>query len=201
MVTARAKRITVLTLNLRPTIELTDDQFYQLCQTNRDLGFERTADGELLVMPPTGGETGRRNIKISSQLEVWSSQNNLGVVFDSSTGFKLPNGATRSPDAAWVSRDRWDILTPEQKKKFPPLCPDFVVELRASDALEDLQLKMQEYIASGIRLGWLVDPETQQVEVYRPEQEVQVLQSPTTLSGETVLPGLVLDLNLVMSID
>jgi Uma2 family endonuclease len=136
-----------LTLNIPSAVKLTDEQFYQLCLANRDLRLDRTAQGELIVMPPTGGETGKRNIKISSRLEVWSSQNNLGVAFDSSTGFKLPNGATRSPDAAWVMQERWDALTPDQQEEFPPICPDFVVELRsASDSLTKAREKMQEYL-------------------------------------------------------
>lgn len=153
-------------------------------------------------MPPTGGETGRRNTKITTQLENWSSQNNLGVVFDSSTCFKLPNGADRSPDAAWVKRQRWDTLTPEQKVKFPPICPDFVIELRPpTDAIEKLREKMREYLANDCRLGWLIDPQTQQVEIYRPNQEVEVLLSPSTLSAEGVLPGFVLNLQPIMFLD
>ena len=190
------------TVNLHPIIELTDEQFYQLCLNNRDLKFERTANGELLIMPPTGGETGRRNIKISAQLEVWSSQNSLGVAFDSSTCFKLPNRADRSPDAAWVKRECWDTLTPEQKVKFPPICPDFVIELRSpTDAIEKLREKMREYLANGCRLGWLIDPQTQQVEIYHLNQEVEVLLSPTTLSGKSVLPGFVLNLQPIMFLD
>lgn len=190
------------TVNLHPVIELTDEQFYQLCLNNRDLKFERTAKGELLIMPPTGGETGRRNTKITTQLENWSSQNNWGVVFDSSTCFKLPNGADRSPDAAWVQRDRWNSLTPEQKQKFPPICPDFVVELRSpSDSIDKLREKMREYLANGCRLGWLIDPQTQQVEIYRPSQDVEVLLSPATLLGEDVLPGFVLNLQPIMFLD
>ncbi len=187
------------TVNLHPVIELTDEQFYQLCLNNRDLKFERTANGELLIMPPTGGETGRRNTKITTQLENWSSQNNLGVVFDSSTCFKLPNGADRSPDAAWVKRERWDSLTPEQKEKFPPICPDFVVELRSpTDSIEKLREKMREYLANSCLLGWLIDPQTQQVEIYRPSQDIKVLQSPAALSGEDVLPEFVLNLQPIM---
>jgi Uma2 family endonuclease len=190
------------TVNLHPVIELTDEQFYQLCLNNRDLKFERTANEELLIMPPTGGETGRRNTKITTQLENWSSQTNLGVVFDSSTCFKLPNGAFRSPDAAWIKRDRWDTLTSEQKQKFPPICPDFVIELRSpTDAIEKLREKMREYLANGCRLGWLIDPQTQQVEIYRPDQDVEVLSSPTTLSGEAVLSGFVLNLQPIMFLD
>lgn len=195
-----------LTLNLRPVLELTDEQFYELCQANRDLRLERTANGELIIMPPTGGETGNRNIKIAFQLEAWSSQNDLGIAFDSSTAFKLPNGAERSPDASWILRVseaapselRWDSLSAEQKRKFLPLCPDFVVELRSeTDSLKTLQDKMQEYMENGTRLGWLIDLNTQQVEIYRLGREVEILQNPETLSGEDVLPGFMLNLKQI----
>jgi Uma2 family endonuclease len=150
-------------------------------------------------MPPTGSETGRRNIKITAQLENWSSQNNLGVAFDSSTGFKLPNGADRSPDASWVKKERWEALTPEQQARFAPLCPDFVVELCSpSDSIEKVRAKMREYIENGARLGWMLERKNQQVEIYRPNQEVEILQSPTTLSGEDVLPGFVLNLKDIL---
>ena len=194
------------TITLPPTLklhlELTDEQFFLLCQHNRELRFERTAKGEILIMPPTGGETGNRNADLTFQLQAWSRQNNLGKAFDSSTGFKLPNGANRSPDASWVKRDRWFALTPEQRKKFLPLCPDFVVELRSpSDALKETQEKMQEYIDNGARLGWLIDPQTRRVEIYRPNQDVEILENPATVPGEDVLPGFVLDLNGIISID
>jgi Uma2 family endonuclease len=188
--------MTALTVNLRPTLELTDDQFFELCQTNRDLRFERTATGELIIMVPVGGEGSNRNSRLTQQVSNWSDIDDAGLPFDSSGGFKLPNNADRSPDAAWVRRDRWDALTPEQKRKFPPLCPDFVVELRSeSDSLTTLQAKMQEYLENGAQLGWLIDPKTRQVEIYRAGQPVEVLQNPATLSGEDVLPGFVLDLN------
>jgi Uma2 family endonuclease len=174
---------------------LTDEQFWQLCLSNRDYRFERTAKGELIVMPPTGSDTGRRNIKITTQLEIWNSQSKLGVAFDSSTGFKLPNGAERSPDASWVKKERWESLTVEQQAKFAPLCPDFVVELSSpSDSLQNLQEKMREYINNGAKLGWLIDRKNQQVEIYRPDRDVEILSSPQTLSGEDVLPGFVLEL-------
>ncbi len=180
---------------LRLSINLTDEQFWQLCLLNRDYRFERTAKGELIVMPPTGSDTGRRNIKITTQLEIWNSQSKLGVAFDSSTGFKLPNGAERSPDASWVKKERWESLTAEQQAKFAPLCPDFVVELRSpSDSLQNLQEKMREYINNGAKLGWLIDRKNQQVEIYRPDRDVEILSSPQTLSGEDVLPGFVLEL-------
>ncbi|MDV2994953.1 MAG: hypothetical protein N4J56_004607 [Chroococcidiopsis sp. SAG 2025] len=191
--------MTAITLNLEPVIHLTDEQFYQLCQANRDVRFERTAEGELIVMPPTGGETGDRNSEMNFQLRAWNKQTRLGKVFDSSTGFKLPNGVDRSPDAAWVRLERWEALTPEQRQKFPPLAPDFAIELRsATDELKPLQAKMQEYRDNGVRLGWLLDPQRQIVEIYRIGIDVEVIQSPTTLSGEDVLPGFVMDLSEIV---
>ncbi len=183
-----------VTLQLPPVLKLTDEQFEQLAAANRDLQLEVTAKGELIIMPPTGGETGNRNFEVYIDLGIWNRQNLLGKAFDSSTGFRLPNGATRSPDASWVKMERWDALTAAQKKKFLPLCPDFAVELVSeSDELEDVQEKMQEYIANGLRLGWLINPKDKQVEIYRPNQEVEILQSPRTLQGEDVIPGFVLD--------
>jgi Uma2 family endonuclease len=185
----------VLELN----IELTDEQFFQLCQNNQDLKFERTANGHLIIMPPTGGATGSRNADLTAQIHHWNRQTKLGKVFDSSTGFKLPNGADRSPDVAWLQLDRWNALTPEQQEKFLPLCPDFVVELMSpSDSLKTTQAKMQEYIDNGARLGWLIDRANQQVEVYRSNGAVEVLRSPQTLSGEEILPDLVVDLSEIL---
>jgi Uma2 family endonuclease len=184
---------------LELTLELTDEQFFQLCIDNRDLRFERTASGGLIIMPPTGSETGRRNSDLNFQLKAWSRQNNLGVVFDSSTGFKLPDGSDISPDAAWVRRDRWDALTPEQKEKFAPICPDFVVELRSTtDSLEKLRAKMKVYVKNGARLGWLLDRKNRKVEISRQGREVEILDAPATLSGEDVLPGFVLDLSDIL---
>ncbi len=192
--------MTALVVNLRPTIDLTDEQFFQLCQHNPELRFERTAKGELVIMSPTGGETGKRNLSLSGQLWNWSEQDGSGVGFDSSTGFKLPNGADRSPDAAWITNDRWNALTPEQKSKFPPIAPDFVIELRSkTDSLETLEAKMQEYLENGVRLGWLLDPQTPQAKIYRPGRSIETLLSPTILSGEDVLPGFVLNLRSIFS--
>ncbi|ERT09137.1 restriction endonuclease family protein [Lyngbya aestuarii BL J] len=186
--------MTNFTLNLE-SIELTDEQFFQLCQNNRDLKFERNSNGDLVIMSPTGGETSNINAGLTAQLWNWNAQTKLGKVFDSSGGFKLPNGADRSPDAAWITLERWESLTSEQRKKFIPLCPDFVIELRsASDRLKTLQDKMQEYIENGLRLGWLINFIDKSVEIYRQNQEVQVLESPPTLSGEDVLPGFILNL-------
>ncbi len=194
------------TITLPPTLklhlELTDEQFFQLCQQNQDLRFERTAKGEILIMPPTGGETSNCNFEIAVQLGIWNKQNNLGVCFDSNGGFTLPNGAVRAPDVSWVKRERWEALTTQQQEKFAPLCPDFVVELRsASDSLKETQEKMQEYIDNGARLGWLIDRKNQRVEIYRPLQDVEILENPATVSGEDVLPGFVLDLSPIMRID
>jgi Uma2 family endonuclease len=183
-----------LTLDVKST-KLTDEQFFELCSANRDVRFERSADGELIIMALTGWGTGNKNAEVSGQLWAWNRQRALGKVFDSSTGFRLPNGADRSPDASWVSKDRLEALNPDPAK-FLPLAPDFVVELRSqSDTLEPLQKKMQEYIGNGVCLGWLIDLKNQQIEIYRPEQEVEVLESPVGLSGEEVLPGFRLDLS------
>jgi Uma2 family endonuclease len=191
-----------LTVNLHSAIELTDDRFEQICSANRDLKFERTAQGELIVMSPTGSETGNWNSGLTGQLWFWNQQSQLGKSFDSSTGFKLPNGATRSPDLAWVRQERWDALTLQQKRKFAPLCPDFVVELRSvSDDLEDIRAKMREYLENGAVLGWLINPEDQQVEIYRLGQPVEILHRPVTLSGGAVLPGFVLDLREIWGTD
>jgi Uma2 family endonuclease len=172
----------------------------QLALANRDLQLERTATGELIVMPPTGSDTGYRNLDIAGQLWLWNRQTKLGVAFDSSSGFHLPNGSSRSPDAAWIRQDRWDALSIEQQETFAPICPDFVLELRSkNDSIEKLRAKMREYIDNGARLGWLIDRKNQQVEIYRPGQDVEVLNHPVSLSGENVLPGFVLDLTEIWS--
>lgn len=186
------------TIDLKPIIDLTDDQFYQLCRGNPDVNFERNANGKVILMPPTGGETGNRNLEIGADFAIWNRQAKLGVCFDSSTCFKLPNSAHRSPDFAWVKQERWQALTPVQREKFPPLAPDFVLELLSpSDQLEDTQAKMQEYSDNGVRMGWLIDRQTRRVEIYRPGQSVQVLNYPLELSGEDVLPGFRLDMAMV----
>ena len=187
-----------LTVNLKPAVDLTDEQFFQLCQANRDLKFERTATGELIIMPPTGGETGNRNGRLNQQLFNWTDADGTGIAFDSSTCFKLPNGADRSPDASWIKLERWDSLTEEQKEKFPPICPDFVVELLSpSDSLKVAQEKMREYIDNGVRLGLLINRKSRQVEIYRQGKDVEVLESPATVSGEDVLNGFVLNLGMI----
>jgi Uma2 family endonuclease len=190
--------MTSIVLNIPAIAKFSNEQFYQLCQANRDLRFELTATGELIVMPPTGGSTGKRNSDINFELALWNRQTNLGIVFDSSTGFKLPNGANRSPDAAWIPIEKWNVLTPKQQDKFLPLCPDFVIELRSStDALKTLQDKMQEYIDNGTRLGWLINPQEKQVEIYHQGKEKEILNHPLNLSGEKVLSGFVLNLQLI----
>lgn len=190
--------MTVLTLNLNPVIQLTDEQFFQLCQINELIRFERNVDGTLLLMPLVGGLTSIRNANLTYQLGAWNRDEILGIAFDSSTGFTLPNGAVRSPNASWLKREKWNALTQEQKEKFAPVCPDFVVELRsACDCLKLLQNKLQESRDNGARLGWLIDLETRQVEIYRQGQEVKVVESPASLSGEDVLLGFVLNLELI----
>ena len=189
-----------IAINIPPTLTLTvtREQFVELSIANRELQLERTEAGELIVNPPTGGETGYRNSDLNGQLWLWNRQTKLGKTFDSSTGFHLPNGADRSPDAAWVRQERWDALTPEQKEGFIPLSPDFVVELRSkSDRIKPLQDKMQEYMENHVRLGLLIDRNNRKVEIYRQNQEVELLENPATLSGEDVLPGFVLDLTEV----
>ena len=172
-----------------------DEALYDFCRANGDLRIERTAQGELIIMSPTGGETGRRNFAITGQLAAWVEHVGGGVGFDSSTGFILPNGAERSPDAAWVAQARWDALSSEERTKFVPLCPDFVIELRSSsDTIHDVEAKMSEYIECGARLGWLIDPEGKRICVYRPGGVVEVLDNPAVVSGEGVLPGFELDL-------
>jgi Uma2 family endonuclease len=190
--------MTALTLNLNSVIKLTREQFYQLCEENPDLKLERNAQGELVIMPPTGGETGKSNSTINAQIWFWNDHNQLGEVFDSSTGFTLPSGADRSPDVSWVEKSRWDALTKEQKEKFLPLCPDFVIEiLSPNDSLKKTQMKMQEYIENGCRLGWLINRKKQEVEIYRPGKQVEVLKLPQTLSGENILPGFVLNMQRI----
>ncbi len=189
---------TPLTLRLRPVLELSYDQFLKLSSINRDLRLEFTAKGELIVTPPAGGETSNRNSAINMQMRLWAKRNGAGVTFDSSGGFILPNGAVRSPDASWVERSRLEALTAEQREKFLPLCPNFVIELRSpTDKLSVLQDKMQEYLDNGARLGWLIDPQQKRVYVYRPQAPVQQLDAPEKISGHPVLPDFVLDLREV----
>lgn len=190
--------MTAQILDLRPVAQLTVEAFMALCVANPDAKLERTASGELVIMPPTGGETGRRNLNIAMQLGFWNQQTGLGVAFDSSTMFQLPTGALRSPDAAWVQLSRWEALTPEEREGFCPLCPDFVIELRSpSDSLQSLRNKMTEYIANGTQLGWLIDPKTKKVDIYRPNASPEILNTPKMVAGESVLPDFLLNLSPV----
>ncbi|CAN1212404.1 Putative restriction endonuclease domain-containing protein [Tumidithrix helvetica PCC 7403] len=180
------------------TVKLTDEQFYLLCMQNPEKKLELTATGVLVVMAPVGGESGNRESEIDIDLGIWNRQTKLGKTFSSSTIFRLPLGSQRSADVAWVKLDRWEALTVEQRKKFPPLAPDFVIELRSeSDRLSDLQAKMREYQENGVRLGWLIDPQDRTVEIYRLGKEVEILESPNSINGEGVLPDFVLDLSLL----
>jgi Uma2 family endonuclease len=180
-----------LTLSVQ-SVGLTDEQFYRLCRDNPDLRLELTSQKALVIMSPSGSKTGWRNSKLNQRLANWAEHDGTGLAFDSSAGFTLPNGAKRGPDAAWLRRERWDALSEEEQESFAPLCPDFVVELRSPhDSLAVLQEKMIEYMENGAHLGWLLDPQTQRVYIYRPGQLVECLEHPATLSGAPVLPGFV----------
>lgn len=188
--------MTAITLNLKPFVELSDEQFYQLCLNHRELKFERTTEGELVIVSPVGGVGGSQEADLIADLVYWNRQTQLGKVFSSSSCFKLPNGANRSPDAAWIAKENWERLTTEQQQKFPPICPDFVIELRSpSDPLVPLQQKMQEYTANGSRLGWLINPQDRQVEIYTANQTKQVCDRPQQIDGADILPGFVLNLS------
>ncbi|NCR42418.1 MAG: Uma2 family endonuclease [Microcystis aeruginosa W13-11] len=183
-------------LNLK-TVNLSDEQFYQLCHNNDDWRIEQTATGELIIMSPIGAISGNRESDLNGFVWLWNRQIKLGKVFSSSTIFTLPKGGKRSPDVAWIANERWDVLPREEQEKFATICPDFVIELRSrTDSLAQLQEKMQEYLDSGLRLGWLIDPINQQVAIYRQNQEVEIVSLPTTLSGEDVLPRFTLELPL-----
>jgi Uma2 family endonuclease len=187
--------MTAITLNLEPITRLTHEQFYELCLANKDVAMERSPSGALIIMSPIGGVSGEKEADYITDLVIWNRQTGLGKVFSSSTVFSLPGGGDRSPDAAWVKLERWQSLTPGQQEKFPPLCPDFVIELRSrTDRLKPLQEKMHEYLRSGLQLGWLINPKDKQVEIYRPRQAVEVLSYPVILSGEDVLSGFVLEI-------
>lgn len=191
-------RLLPLVLNFRPAIEMNDDQFLAFCQANPTLQIERTAKGEIVIMPPVGGGSSRRNTKLTVALDIWADKDRTGVVFDSSGTFILPNKAIRSPDAAWVRRSQLAGLTAEQKEKFLPLCPDFVIELRSpSDRLYELKEKMVEYIDNGAELGWLINPKRREVFVYRPAEPVLHLKNPDTISGDPVLPRFTLNLRQI----
>ena len=183
-----------LVVHTSPALEMDDQQFFQFCQLNRDLRIERTAEGDLIIMPPAGGSSSRGNAELTYLFQAWAHRDGTGQIFDSSGGFKLANRATRSPDVSWVRNERLDLLSDEEWEKFLPLCPDFVLELRSpSDPLRVVKQKMEEYIQNGARLGWLLDAPRKQVHVYRPGAPPEVLDHPTKLSGEPVLKGFVLD--------
>lgn len=193
MTSLMVKSPTPLSIDLSAVLnlsEMTDAQFYEFCRTNSELRIERNADGEVIVMPPAFSDTGNRNVNISAQVYNWAEANETGEVFDSSAGFTLPNGATRSPDTAWIQADRWNMLSPEQQASFAPIVPDFVVELRSSsDSLTGLQEKMQEYVEQGVRLGLLIDRKSRQVYVYRPNAVLEILDDPAVVSCEPELAG------------
>ncbi|HEY9802395.1 MAG TPA: Uma2 family endonuclease [Leptolyngbyaceae cyanobacterium] len=193
-----ATEIMPIVLKMQPSIVMTDDQFFDFCQLNDDFRIERNHLGDLLIMAPTGAETDERNFNLIVQLGIWTKQDGTGVGFGSSGGFTLPNGAVRSPDAAWIRKSRWEAIPGEQRKRFAPICPEFVVELRSeTDSLKVLQEKMEEYIANGTELGWLIDRKQRKVFIYRPHQAVKELDNPSTLSDEDLLPGFVLDLSQI----
>lgn len=182
-----------------PSMQMTDEQFFEFCQVNRDLRIERNQFGEISIMSPTGSETGNRDARITQQLMNWADEDQTGIAFSSSTGFKLSTGAERSPDASWIQLSRWNTLSPEQQQKFAPICPDFVVELRSpSDNLQRLKEKMEEYMREpGIQLGLLIDRKHRRVYIYRPGLPEECLENPATVSGEPVLPGFVLNMSKV----
>lgn len=184
---------TPLRVNFPSLVQMTNEQFYEFCQANGDLRIERTANGEVIIMPPAFSDTGNRNFNIAAQMGNWTEQDGTGIGFDSSTGFTLPNGAMRSPDASWIQLERWNTLTDSQKASFAPICPSFVIELRSSsDRLIKLQEKMQEYIDNGASLGWLIDRQNRKVYIYRPNRKVEILENPELVSGNPELPGFIL---------
>jgi Uma2 family endonuclease len=186
-----------ITINLKTFADkISDQDFERICADNPETKFETTKEGMLIVMSPTGSESGRKNSSLLIQVGIWNRQTLLGEVFDSSTGFKLSNGATRSPDLSWIELSRWNSLTKEQQRRFAPIDPDLVVELMSpTDDLDELRQKMSEYMSCGVKLGWLINPDEKQVEIYRQGQDKQVLSNPTSLSGEDFLPGLTVDLS------
>jgi Uma2 family endonuclease len=182
-------------LRMPDHLRMSEDDFFDFCAANRDLRIERTAEGDILIMPPAGGETGDANAEITTQLRIWAKRDRTGRTFDSDTGFTLPNGAMRAPDACWILKTRWNGLPKDDRKRFTHICPDFVIELKSpSDTVSSLQTKMEEYIQNGARLGWLIDPDRRRVHVYRPDREVEVLKNPSAVSGDPELPGFTLEL-------
>ncbi|MBF2058158.1 MAG: Uma2 family endonuclease [Cyanobacterium sp. T60_A2020_053] len=190
--------MTAYTINFDVISKIDDEKFYQLCRHNPELKLEQNEKGELIIMSPTGGETGRFNSELNVEFGIWNRQKKLGYIFDSSTCFKLPKGGSRSPDVAYIQKERWDNLTQEEKIKFPPIAPDFILELMSkTDSLKTLREKMAEYMDNGVKLGWLINPDQKEVEIYRQGQEKEVLNNPKTISGEEVLPEFILDLSLI----
>ncbi|NEP78335.1 MAG: Uma2 family endonuclease [Okeania sp. SIO3B3] len=191
--------MTNLTIEIDSIIDLTDEQFFQLCQINKEIRFERNAKGDLIIVPLMGGETGMINAEICGNLGMWNRETKLGICFNSSLGCQFPNGAVRSPSCSWIPIEKWNNLTPEQREKFLPFCPDFLVELMSPwDSLSDTREKMKEYLENGMRLGWLINRKSRQVEIYRSGKDVEILDSPQTLSGEDVLPGFILDMTTIL---
>ncbi|MFN6561606.1 MAG: Uma2 family endonuclease [Nostoc sp. ChiSLP01] len=189
---------TPLTVDFPSLVQMTNEQFYEFCQANRELRIERTASGEVVIMPPAFSDTGNRNFNIATQLGYWTEEDGTGIGFDSSSGFTLPNSATRSPDASWIKLERWNALTEVQKAFFAPICPDFVIELRSfSDRLKELQEKMHEYIDNGASLGWLIARQNRKVYIYRPDGQLEILDNPETVSGSPELPGFMLKMNKI----
>ncbi|MFN9561429.1 MAG: Uma2 family endonuclease [Dolichospermum sp.] len=185
-----------MVLEILPNMIMTDDQFFDFCQLNRHFRIERNQIGDLFIMSPTDSETGQRNFNLIGELGIWTKQDGTGVGFGSSGGFTLPNGAVRSPDAAWIKRTKWEAIPADKRKKFAPICPEFIVELRSeNDNLSTLKEKMQEYIDNGTQLAWLIDRKQRQVFIYRPNCGIEELDNPQTLTGEDILPGFVLDLS------
>ena len=186
-----------LALNVR-ALEMTEDQFLQFCSDNGDLRIELTAEKELIIMPPAGLESGWQEVELARQVANWATQDGTGRVFGSNAGYTLPNGAVRAPDVSWMPLSRWESLSREDQTKFGHTFPDFAIELRSlSDSLREVQDKMQEYMDNGVRLGWLIDPQNRRVHVYRPGQPVEILEEPTAVSADPVLPGFVLDLSAI----
>ena len=198
MIEGKITIMTAYTINLDVISKIDDEKFYQLCRHNPELKLEQNQKGELIIMSPTGGETGKSNAELIADFVIWNRQKKLGYIFDSSTCFKLPKGSNRSPDVAYIKKERWNKLTEEEKRKFSPIAPDFVLELMSkTDSLKDTQQKMEEYIDNEIKLGWLFNPEKKQVEIYRQGQKKEVLDHPKTISGESILPDFTLDLSLI----
>lgn len=188
------------TLNLSSLVKISDRQLEILCRDNPEARLEIDSEGNLIFMSPTGSETGDRNLELAFQIKLWNKQNKLGKAFDSSTGFKLSNGAVRSPDVSWVAIAQWNSLTKQQQRKFAPIDPDFALELMSpTDDLNELQSKMKEYLSCGVKLGWLINPDAKQVEIYRQGREKEVLYNPEILSGEAIMPGLTVSLTEIFT--